>query len=105
MAHLLHCSIEERWTSFNYERFDAERRGKALCLQTFFRIVGGKHLLGKSAVAFANIMKGRLGASQIGDIREATDTSVYEEALTSLLKDEPSSPALQSMVTTYNRTK
>jgi ABC-type nitrate/sulfonate/bicarbonate transport system substrate-binding protein len=59
----------------------------------------------RGAVAYSNVIKKRLGPTKVGDVREAVDTSVYEEAIASLVKEDPSSPVYKSMLDTYNKTK
>jgi ABC-type nitrate/sulfonate/bicarbonate transport system substrate-binding protein len=59
----------------------------------------------KGAVAFANIMRTRLGSEKVGDVQESMDTSVYEDALLGLIKDEPKNKVLTAMLAKYRRTQ
>jgi NitT/TauT family transport system substrate-binding protein len=58
----------------------------------------------KGTRVFADTMVQRLGKNKVGDVREAVDTSVYEEALLDLVKKEPA-PAYNEMLSRYRNTR
>ena len=58
----------------------------------------------KGSKVFADVMSQRLGKAKVGDMRESVDTTVYEEALLGLVKEDPS-PAYNEMLVRYRATR
>jgi NitT/TauT family transport system substrate-binding protein len=58
----------------------------------------------KGSKVFADTMAQRLGKAKVGDVRESIDTTVYEEALLGLAKEDPS-PAYNQMIARYRSSR
>ena len=58
LANLFYGTVKKGRPSLNNQVFDAEVRGKALCLETLFCVIGGEHLFDESTVAFTDIDSG-----------------------------------------------
>ena len=67
-----------------------------------FRLSANPNVRGSKV--FADVMAQRLGKAKVGDVRESIDTSIYEEALASLIKKEPS-PVYNEMLARYRGTR